>query len=148
MRLKILAVPHLGLWGWHRVMLAGTAASSIFCEQNAPRKPTTILGLTSTLQVFYSHSITRSVLPLQVPGDAWQWDTSIPTQRCPLGWSKGTLLWPLRAQGWHPLMVCDPWHGTDRGNETTECHQGADTSAGRGPGSPGPCPQMTPALVM
>lgn len=49
----------------------------------------------------------------------------------------------LCAQGWHPLMVCHPWHVRNRGNETTspECHQGADTLAGRGPGSPGHCPR-------
>lgn len=150
-RLKILAISHLGLQGWQRpgtTAPQSNAAPSIFCGQNAPCQPSTstiTLGLTSALQVFYFHSITRSALPLQVPGDAWQ--CIHPHTEISQGWHKRTL---LCAQGWHPLTVCHPWCGRNGGNEITspECHQEADTSTGRGPDSPGHRPQMTPALAM
>lgn len=42
-------------------------------------------------------------------------NASIPTE-ISQGWYKGTSLWPLCAQGWHPLMVCHPCHGRNRGH--------------------------------
>lgn len=113
-------------------MLADGAASSIFWGHNAPCQPstrTTTLGSPPPCGLFIS-------IPFPGPFCLCK---PLGTHPSPHRRYTGTSLWPPCARGWHPLMVWHPGHGTNRGSQTTSpgCHQGADTSAGRGCGSPG-----------
>lgn len=149
-RLKIFAISPT--WGWHR---PGTTAPQsdagrrccLFHLLGAQRPLPALhkdhnLGLTSTLRAFHFHSIPRSVLPLQTPGDA-----SIPTQTvhrdlavatvCTgLAPSDGLAPWAWHKQGKSnniPWLPSGSWHlGWERMWQPWRCDTGAggkDTAA-------------------
>lgn len=127
-RVKILALSHLALWGWHR---PGTTAPRrdagrwccLFhllwaeCPLPALHKDHSLsahFDPPGFLFPFHCQVSFASASPMGWHPIAIPW-ASMPTQRSQQGRYTGTLLWPPWAPGWHPLMDCHPWHGRNRG---------------------------------